>query len=365
MPTMAKAPRHLLAVDAVLAGALLLLGELAQLTGESSLPHWAGIALTAGYTAPLAARRLLPIPVSLATIAGVVALGLLDPLGYQPTIPLAVALAAFTFGAHVRQPYSWILASGSLVAFWSSMLASDVAAPDLVFAFLMYAPPYGFGASLRARGQRAAEQAERAAADERARIARELHDIVAHSLSVVTLQTQAVRRRLEPTHAGEAQTLHDVERTARDAMAEMRRLLGTVRSGPAPLVPQPGLALLDTLLEETRRTGVAIESTVEGVVTPLNPGLDLTGYRVVQEALTNVRRHSRATHAGVSLRYGHGFLEIDVRDNGTQPARHARPGHGLIGMRERVHLYGGEFTAGPEGAGGFRVRAVLPVEASA
>jgi signal transduction histidine kinase len=244
------------------------------------------------------------------------------------------------------------------------MLASDVAAPDLIFAFLMYAPAYGFGVALRARGQRAAELADRAAADERARIARELHDIVAHSLSVVTLQTQAVRRRLEPTYAAEAQTLHDVERTARDAMAEMRRLLGTVRSGPAPLVPQPGLALLDTLLEETRRTGVVVESTVEGAATPLNPGLDLTGYRIVQEALTNVRRHARATHAGVSLRYGHGVLEIDVRDNGAQPARHGRPGHGLIGMRERVALYGGELSAGPDSAGGYRVRVVLPVEAS-
>ncbi len=362
---MAKAPRHVLAVDATLASALLLLGELAQLTGESTLPRWAGLTLTAVYTAPLAARRLLPIPVSLTTVAGVVALGLLDPLGDQPTIPLAIALAAFTLGAHVAQPYSWILATGALVGFWSSMLASDVAAPDLIVAFLIYGPPYGFGVALRARNQRAAEQAERAAADERTRIARELHDIVAHSLSVVTLQTQALRRRLEPTHAAEAQTLQDVERTARDAMTEMRRLLGTVRSGPAPLVPQPGLAQLDTLLEETRRTGVAVESTVEGTVAALNPGLDLTGYRIVQEALTNIRRHARATRAGVDLCYGDGFLEIDIRDNGTQPVRHGRLGHGLIGMRERVLMYGGELTAGPQSAGGYRVFVRLPMSTGA
>ena len=103
---------------------------------------------------------------------------------------------------------------------------------------------------------------------------------------------------------------------------------------------------------------------MRGEPRPLPQGVDLTAYRIVQEALTNVRRHARATHAGVSLRYGHGVLEIDVLDNGTQPARHGRPGHGLIGMRERVALYGGELSAGPDSAGGYRVRVVLPVEAS-
>ena len=358
-------PRHLVAIDGIIAAALLALGELAQLTGPSALPLAAQIGLTALYTAPLAVRRFAPIAVPLCTVVCVALLGVLDQISSgQPTIPLAIALAGFTLGRHGRPPAGGIAAAACLAALWMAMLLTHAGATDLAFAFLIYASPYGFGVALRARARHATEQAERRVAEERALIARELHDIVAHSLSVVSLQTQAVRRGLAETHVDEARTLEAVEHTAREAMQDMRRLLGTIRSGPAPLAPQPGLAQLDALIAETRRAGILVESTVNGPVAALQPGLDLTCYRIVQEALTNVRRHSHATSSSVEVRYGPDMLEIDVCDNGLGAAAGGRPGTGLVGMRERVLLYGGDLTAGPQATGGFRVHARLPVAAS-
>jgi signal transduction histidine kinase len=363
MPS-ATVPRHVLAVDAVLAAALLVLGEIALVTNGSSLPTWAGAALTAGYAVPLAVRRLAPAAVAVVTVGAVVALGLLDPAGNQPTIPLAVALATFTLGAATSPPRRWIVAAGLVVVLWGSAVASGTLAADLAVMFLFYGGPFAFGLALRVRSRRASEQAAGAAAEERARIARELHDIVAHSLSVVTLQTQAVRRRLGPDHAGEAEALRAVETTARQALTEMRWLLGTIRTGPDPLAPQPGLSNLEALLAETRRAGLTVDSTVTGTQVPLNAGLDLAGYRIVQEALTNVRRHAGATRAWVELCYQPGFLDIGVRDNGAGPGRSGRSGNGLIGMRERILLYGGELTVGPAATGGYQVQARLPIGAA-
>jgi signal transduction histidine kinase len=255
MPRPTSVPRHLLAVDIVLAAALLVLGELALFGTASSLPRWAGAALTAAYAAPLAVRRLVPATVAVTTVGGVVALGLLDPDGSQPTIPLAVALAVFTLGAATSPPRTWLVAGGLVALLWGSAVASGTLAGDLAVMFLLYGAPFAFGVALRARGRRADLQATAAATDERARIARELHDIVAHSLSVVTLQTQAVRRKLGPDHAAEAESLRAVETTAREALVEMRWLLGAVRPGSGPLAPQPGLSNLDLLVAESCRAG--------------------------------------------------------------------------------------------------------------
>jgi signal transduction histidine kinase len=362
----APVARHLLALDAAVALALFVLGEVALVTNATSLPLWLGSTLTAMYTTPLAVRRLFPSTVCALTVGGILLLGFLDPGGSQPTIPLAIALATFGLGAYTAPPRTWIIASVSLGTIWVAQLITVGQAVDLAVTTVIYGGPLAFGAALRARAVRAAEQATRAVADERARIARELHDIVAHSLSVVTLQTQAVRRRLGPEHGAEADSLAAVERTAREAMGEMRRLLGALRvdgGDPAPLTPQPGLHHLDALFEQTRRAGVAVDVVTTGERPRLNPGLDLTGYRVVQEALTNVRRHASASRVHVDLRYTGDEVAIEVGDDGAE-TRPPRPGNGLIGMRERVEIYGGSLETGPRPGGGFLVRARLPIGAS-
>jgi signal transduction histidine kinase len=207
------------------------------------------------------------------------------------------------------------------------------------------------------------EGAARAVAEERARIARELHDIVSHSISVIAVQTQAVRRRLGPDHAREVDDLQAVEATAREAMAEMRRLFGILRAeGERPsLSPQPGLDQLDRLIADTRAAGVDVSLTVDGRPTPLPPGLDLTAYRIVQEALTNVRKHAPGGQVAVRLRHGEADIGLAVDDTGGVASPDADgAGLGLVGMRERVELYGGTLEAGPRPGGGFTVRARLP-----
>jgi signal transduction histidine kinase len=362
----APAARHLLALDAVVALALLVLGEVALLTNGTGLPVWLSAGLTALYTGPLAARRRFPATVCVVSVTSILALGLFDAAGSQPTIPLAIALATYSLGAYTAPPKTWMVASLSLASIWVGQLVTGNAAVDLAVTTVIYGGPLAFGAALRARGARAAQQATRAVADERARIARELHDIVAHSLSVVTLQTQAVRRRLGSDHEPEAESLQAVERTAREALEEMRRLLGALRVGgdePAPLTPQPGLSQIDTLVEQTRRAGIAVEVLTSGERPRLNPGLDLAGYRVVQEALTNVRRHASASRVRVDLRYTGEEVAIEVGDDGSGH-RPGGPGNGLIGMRERVELYGGSLETGSRPGGGYLVRARLPIRAA-
>jgi signal transduction histidine kinase len=210
--------------------------------------------------------------------------------------------------------------------------------------------------------RRQAEQEQRAIADERARIARELHDIVSHSISVITIQAQAVRRRLPPDQSTEISDLRDIEDTARQAMAEMRRLLGILRAeGPVARAPQPGLGQLPRLLADTDAAGVAVDLRVEGEPRPLPPGLDLAAYRIVQEALTNCRRHASGATATVVIRYSSESVELRIEnDDSMAPAVPGEGGHGLIGMRERVSLYGGTLIVGPRPGGGFCVYARLP-----
>jgi signal transduction histidine kinase len=358
-----SAPRHLLAVDVVLATALLVVGEVAALSGPSSLPPWSSVALTAAYTGPLALRRAAPASVCVAVFGAVIALGVLDPDGSQPTIPFAVALASFTLGRYAPAVPSRIVGVSALAGFWAAYLATGATATDLVISTLIYGAPWAFGVALRSRAARTEQQAAEAVSAERGRIARELHDIVAHSLSVVTLQTEAVRRRLTPDQRAEAGDLREVEQTAREALADMRRLLGVLRAAadPAPLAPQPSIADLEPLLAQTRRAGIAVDAFTAGTPVSLGPGTALAGYRIVQEALTNVRRHARATAASVTLSYAPDHLDIDVADNGSAATHPPVAGHGLIGLRERVRLFGGELTAGPAASGGFRVHARLPL----
>jgi signal transduction histidine kinase len=214
------------------------------------------------------------------------------------------------------------------------------------------------------RAEREREARARAAvADERARIARELHDVVGHSVSVMTVQASGVRRLLRPEQEREREALLIVERTGREALAEMRRMVGVLRrpeEAPA-LAPQPSLEHVDRLVEQTREAGLPVELRVEGEATELPAGVDLTAYRLVQEGLTNALKHARATRAEVVVNYGDSQIEVMVLDDGSGVGNGDGGGHGLVGMRERVSVYGGELDAGPRPGGGFRLRARLPL----
>jgi signal transduction histidine kinase len=207
------------------------------------------------------------------------------------------------------------------------------------------------------------ERARTAVAEERTRIARELHDVVGHSVSVMTVQASAVRRLLRPEQEREREALLIVERTGREALAEMRRMVGVLRrpeEGPA-LAPQPSLEHVERLVEQAREAGLSVELRVEGDPRPLPAGVDLTGYRLVQEGLTNALKHARAERAQVVVCYGDGDLEVTVSDDGRGAGSGDGGGHGLMGMRERVAVFGGELEAGPRAEGGYRLRAKLPV----
>jgi signal transduction histidine kinase len=233
------------------------------------------------------------------------------------------------------------------------------------------------GFALRERAEKAeaaevrAAQAERereaaarvAVAEERARIARELHDIVAHAVSVMVLQVGAVRHKLPDALADDRDALSGVERAGRTALAEMRRLLAAIRpdGDEAELVPQPGLDGLDSLLTEIGRAGLPVELHVDGKPFPLPRGIDLSAYRIVQEGLTNALKHARATRADVTVRYRPDEVQLEVRDNGQGSATSDGLGHGLVGVRERVKIYGGEMTAGAATEGGFVLSTRLPL----
>jgi signal transduction histidine kinase len=209
------------------------------------------------------------------------------------------------------------------------------------------------------------EHARQVAAQERLRIARELHDIVAHKLSIVVVHAQAAQRVGDPARA--TGLMATVEETGRSALEEMRRLLGVLRPSSeepeaSPPQPQPGLAALDSLLDQVRAAGLPVTLTLSGDQTPLPDAVDLSSYRIVQEALTNALKHAGPAHASVHLHYGEERVEITVVDDG-QGALASVPGsgHGLTGMRERATLLGGALEAGPRPSGGFRIRATLPI----
>ncbi|MFC0682787.1 sensor histidine kinase [Lysobacter korlensis] len=251
-------------------------------------------------------------------------------------------------------------------------------ATQLVFIPLLFGVCWFAGFAVRQRGDRAEAAEERAAraererqssariavAEERARIARELHDIVAHAVSVMVLQTGAVRHRLPDAFPEEKDALRGVEDTGRRALTEMRHLLGALRRDDeaAELGPQPGLAGLDALLEEVRGAGLPVRLDVHGDPIPLPGPIDLAAYRIAQEGLTNVLKHARASRADVVVGYAPAELRVEIRDDGDGPQPGDGLGHGLIGVRERVKIYGGELAAGPGPEGGFVLSARLPLD---
>jgi signal transduction histidine kinase len=247
---------------------------------------------------------------------------------------------------------------------------------EVVFTPLLFAVAWLAGHVLRQRADqtRAAEDraaqalreretaARLAVAEERARIARELHDVVAHALSVMVLQVGAVRRRLGPTQAAELEALRNVEQAGRSALGEMRRLLDVMRGDEdeVELRPQPGLADLDALVEEVRTTGLDVRLHVHGDRAVLSPAVELSGYRIVQEGLTNTLRHGGARQADVEVRYGPSDVMLSVSDDGGGPTHAEGGGHGLLGIRERVSVLGGDMWAGAVD-GGFLLRVRVPL----
>jgi len=250
-------------------------------------------------------------------------------------------------------------------------------AAEQVFIPLVFGISWLAGFALRERAEEAeaaearAAEAERdrdlaariAVAEERSRIARELHDVVAHAVSVMVLQVGAVRHKLPDGLAEDREALRGVERAGRTALAEMRRLLAAMRNGDdeVELGPQPGLDVLDSLADDVGRAGLPVRLHVEGEAFALPRAIDLSAYRIVQEGLTNALKHARASHADVTLRYAPAELRIEVRDDGPGGATGDGRGHGLVGIRERVKIYGGEMTAGAAPEGGFVLSALLPL----
>jgi signal transduction histidine kinase len=203
-----------------------------------------------------------------------------------------------------------------------------------------------------------------AVAEERARIARELHDIVAHAMSMMVLQVGAVRHKLPQAPAEDREALGRVEQAGRTALGEMRHLLGAMRTerDGVELGPQPGLDALDSLVDDVTRAGLPVRLEVLGEAVPLPRAIELSAYRIVQEGLTNALKHAEASHADVTVRYRPDELELEVADDGKGPELTNGHGHGLVGIRERVHIYGGEMNTGAVPTGGFALSARLPID---
>ena len=360
-------------VDILLAAAFLLMTIAEAVFSpdvSSPLTHLvvAGLAL-----ATLAWRRQFPLVVATLIIASNVAINPND----QFTTLLSLVLVAFTIGSETVGPRSYLGLAIVVVPFVAVSVLEGLEPSDLAAALVFLVGPWTVGSAMRQRSMRTAEaiaradllereqesKAAAAAEQERTRIARELHDIVSHSISVVAIQTQAVRRRLGPEHAREAADLAAVETTAREALAEMRRLFGVLRDNgeAASLTPQPGLGELDRLLGKVRSSGLDVELEIDGDPYDLPPGIDLAAYRIVQEALTNALRHSGATHAKVWVKYGPTNLDMVIEDDGGGIKEPATGGHGLVGVRERVALYSGTVRLEAAHNGGVRLSASLPV----
>jgi signal transduction histidine kinase len=290
---------------------------------------------------------------------------------------LAWMLAAFTVGRQLDRPATWWGPALTVGYPWALAAAAGASLDDYVFPVVIYGGAWAAGYAIHQREhkvdqlaheaetlvQQQHERERLAVGQERSRIARELHDIVSHSISVITIQTQAVRKRLGPEHAAEIDELRGIEGTARQAMAEMRRLLGVLRSDddPPALAPQPGLDQLPRLIAETRSAGVHVELRITGEPVPLSPGVDLAAYRVLQEALTNVRKHAAGAHTTVDVRYGDSGLALCVANEAASAGASSEPaGHGLIGMRERIALYGGTLRVTRQPSGSFWLHATLP-----
>jgi signal transduction histidine kinase len=367
--------------------------------GQRPVDAWAWV-LGALLTAPYAVHRRVPWVALAVALAALVAFSLMH---YAPYPGLSVFVLLFGITLHGRRRDSLVALGATAVAFVVALLAQPagvVAVSDVISTMLATAVAWLAGDNLRQRRlrweameerarmlEREREDRDRAAvAAERLRIARELHDVVAHSMSVIAVQAGVGRHVIDTDVAAARNALGVIESTSRDALTEMRRMLGVLRQGDeaAARRPMPGLADVPTLVVETRRAGLGVTLDSTGAVRDLPAGVDLTAYRVVQEALTNVLKHGGPV-AHVRIACSDDRVELEVTDEGrpvsvgsggskgfggsagvggsTGVGGSDPGGHGLLGMGERVALYGGSFEAMPRPGGGFRVHASLPYAA--
>jgi signal transduction histidine kinase len=340
--------------------------------------NFRGLAPVSMTCLPLVFRRRYPLAAHFVQIAGAV---------LTQRQPVSLSLVAMFIGVYSVGVYSrwrrvflvWLVVGSALLG-----ILFPESSPSMPAWALLLVGGFGLwlaGNSVHERALRMVmleERAQRlererelsvhvARADERERIARELHDVVAHNVSVMVVQAGAARTLIGTQPERSTEALLAVESSGRDALRELRHLLGlltTVDAQPT-LAPQPGLDQLQPLIERMSQAGVPVDLQVEGTPRPLPPGLDLTAYRIVQEALTNVLKYAHGSSAQVRLAFQEDELQVEVVDAGGTASNNAHgSGRGLIGMRERVAMYGGELEVGPRAEGGFRVRARLPLQAS-
>ena len=349
--------------DAVLAGLLLVAFVLpSELAAEEHVA--AGLAFSVALVACVPFRRRAPVRVFAAvSVLCLVQFAVLDRIVAGDVVALIALYTLVAYGPGTR-----IGAVGTACAVVGALLAAarwetsgdavsgaEVVATTVISVLLAAT----LGAWRRSRREQLAQERGQQAALERARIARELHDIVAHSLSVIVVQADGAAAGAAQRPAAAAEALRTIGDTGRDALGQMRRLLGVLREEGAALAPQPGTAELDALVEQVVRAGLPARLSVEGVPRPVGGTTGVTVYRLAQEALTNVLKHAGpVSRVDVLLRYDDAAIELRVRDDGRGGP--AGDGHGITGMRERVDLQDGTLTAGPRDDGGFEVRAVIP-----
>jgi signal transduction histidine kinase len=325
-------------------------------------------------TALLLLRLRAPVPTLLLELAALqVATSVNTVPNNDPmSVVLPVMVAFYSAGAHTRGRALAVSSLVLLAAVVGAMIQDESSlnlSGFLFFGFFMGAP-FLAGVAIGIRRERELllererdEKARAAVAEERTRLARELHDVVAHAISVIVLQARGARHALADDPDDSRRAIDAIERTASQALGEMRRLLAILRADDdaAALAPQASLAHLDVLVEEVRAAGLPVEIRVDGEARELSPGLDASAFRIVQEALTNALKHAGRARAVVTVRYGTELLEVEVADDGVGGSNGDAGGHGLLGMRERAAVFGGRIEAGPRTGGGYVVRASLPL----
>jgi signal transduction histidine kinase len=330
----------------------------------------------------LSFRRLAPLLTVAAVLGSIAVESLLGVSLQKPDAPLLIALVAvYTAGAYLplRDAVAGLaLAIAGIGASYAG--SSTNGHSDFAFTSVVVTAGWLVGRGMHGRVTQAAVIAERtqrleqeavaeraaAIAEERRRIARDLHDVIAHSVSVMVIQAGAAEDLLDRDPAAVLEPIRAVQETGRGALVEISRLLGLLREDGAELglAPQPRIDDLPELVAQTEAAGLPVDLRVEGTARSLPLGVDLSVYRITQEALTNVRRHSAGGRASVVLRYNEAAVELAVENDGVASTNGHRGGHGLVGMRERVAVFGGSLEAGPLPDGGFRVVARLPLHPS-
>jgi signal transduction histidine kinase len=327
-----------------------------------------GFVLAVLMALPLAWRRIAPLLVALVISGSLAAFVRVAGEGNDYVfIVVTIVLSMYSVGAFlpIRVSVAGLLATAAVVAI--GVQASEVSSTgDYLFIVFLFGAPWVAGRIARRQYAATAAAERRAAdavADERARVARELHDVVAHSVGLIVVQAGAAEQVIDRDPAAAREALATIRTTGKAALVDLRHMLGLLRSDGdhQGSEPQPDLDALDALVERVRGAGLPVQVEVQGERRPVGPGVGLAAYRVVQEALTNALKHARGSHATVRLRYEPDLLEVTVTDDGGSPNGTAGAGQGLIGMRQRVLVHDGALDAGPIPGGGFRVHARLPL----